>query len=193
VVQTRGGKNNYGLLIRYRETCTGVVPPVTYQEQDKEVTTGVATAAVGAGVPTDGVSSAAVGVTTDGAGVTSAAVGVPTIVLLSLGTADGTDKPTFAAATAGIPDAAHANTIAQDQSTIINALHDVSTTVAATDLHQSMIVFTALPAVAAGRTATCAFPIEDNGWGDLAPLGTRTLHDTAASTGQDHHVNHCGL
>jgi hypothetical protein len=45
-----------------------------------------------------------------------------------------------------------------------------------------MIAFTALPAVAAGTPSTCAFPIEYNGWRDLAPLGPRTLGVDAAAT-----------
>jgi hypothetical protein len=123
---------------------------------------------------------------------THAAVGSPNVVLYSLDTVTG--KPTFAAAAAGISDAAHASTIAQDQSTISN---DVAT-VGATDLHQSImpiaaLPITALPAVEVGRTATCAFPIEDNDWGNLTPLGPRTLRDAAANdaTGEaGHHVNH---
>jgi hypothetical protein len=201
-------KNKYGLLLCYRETCTCLVPPLTYHEQDEEVATHVATADVGIGVPTahtgvastdvgsptdsDSVASTAIGSPNDRAAVASAAVCSPNDVLWSLGTDAG--KPIFAAAAAGIPDAAHASTIAQDQLTVSNALHcDVATTVAATDLHQSTIAIITIPVVAAGRTATCAFPIEDNGWGDLAPLGPRTLRDAAATGEAHHHVNHCDL
>jgi hypothetical protein len=163
-------KNKDGMLICYHETCTcvvpPVVPPVTYQEQDEEVAAHVATGtvAVGIGVPTADVASADVGVFTDGASVASDVFGVPNAVLWSLGTVTGTDKPTFAATADGIPDAAHASTIAQYQLTISSALNNVSATIAASDLHQSTITiaFAALPAVAAAITSTCAFPIKDN-------------------------------
>jgi hypothetical protein len=60
-------KNKDGLLLHYCETCTHVVSPVTYHEQDEEVAAHVATVSVGVGVPTarDGVASAAVDSTTD--------------------------------------------------------------------------------------------------------------------------------
>jgi hypothetical protein len=52
--------------------------------------------------------------------------GTLTAVLWSLGTVAG--KPTFAAAAARIPDAAHASTIAQDQSEISNAVAAIGAT-----------------------------------------------------------------
>jgi hypothetical protein len=86
--------NKHGLLLRYCDTCTRVLPKVTYQDQDEEVAAHVATvnSAVGFGVPTadDGVASVDVDVTTD--------------VLWSLGTATGNAKPTFASADAAIHD-----------------------------------------------------------------------------------------
>jgi hypothetical protein len=148
----------------------------------------VASADVGSTTAHDGVASAAVGSPTDRDGVTSDGVGIPTDVMWLLGTAAG--KPTFAAAADGIPDVA----LSQDQSTISNA---VATAVAATDLHQSTAIeITALRAVAAGRTAICAFPINDNGWGDLVPLGPRTLRYAAANVATEEagrRVNQCGL
>jgi hypothetical protein len=68
-------KNKDGLLLRYRETCTQVAEPVTYQEQDEEEAAHIATSNVGVGVPTDGIASAAVGSHTARAGVASADVG----------------------------------------------------------------------------------------------------------------------
>jgi hypothetical protein len=68
-------KNKYGLLLCYSETCTQVVEPVIYQEQDEEDATHVATATVG--VPTDGVASATAGSRTARAGVAYGDVGSP--------------------------------------------------------------------------------------------------------------------
>jgi hypothetical protein len=63
-------KNKHGLLLRYRETCTSVVEPVTFQEDNDGVIVGVdVDVAVAAGV-------AAVTVTSDvGVSVHTAAVG----------------------------------------------------------------------------------------------------------------------
>jgi hypothetical protein len=164
-------KKKYSLLLCYHETCTSFVSPVTYQERDDEVAARVATVTATVGLPTSG-----------------ACAGVATDVLCSMGTVDGTPKPIFDAAAAGIPDAA------PDQLTISDALHAVSATVTmvATDIHQSTIVFAALSLCRCGRYNSHIYlPNQRRRLGGLAPLVPRIRGD-AAATGEDgHRANHC--
>jgi hypothetical protein len=95
-------------------------------------------------------------------------------------------KPNFAAAAAGIPDAAHASTQTQSTINIVVALTASATAVA----------ITTKTATVTAATSTLSSHKHEDGANDdwyLAPLDPMALGNVAASRGCGHHVAHCGL